>query len=110
MTVTQTAYGKVRGAEIADGILAWRGIPYAAPPAGELRLRPPQPPQPWSGTSAGLGDGTRSLQPDLAWVSRGPPRPPMAEDCLYLNVTAPAGPVPAGTVPAGGRPGLLWVP
>ena len=44
MTVTQTAYGKVRGAEIADGILAWRGIPYAAPPTGELRLRPPQPP------------------------------------------------------------------
>ena len=58
MTVTQTAYGKVRGAEIADGILAWRGIPYAAPPTGELRLRPPRPPEPWGGTRDALGYGT----------------------------------------------------
>ncbi len=104
MTVTQTAYGKVRGAEIADGILAWRGIPYAAPPTGELRLRPPRPPEPWGGTRDALGYGNRSLQPDLARVSPGPPQPPVAEDCLYLNVTAPAGPAPAG-----GRPVLLWI-
>jgi para-nitrobenzyl esterase len=106
MTVTRTAYGKVRGAEIADGILAWRGIPYAAPPAGELRLRPPQPPQPWSGTRDALAYGNRSLQPDLAEVTVGPPQPPMAEDCLYLNVTAPAAAVPPGP---GGRPVLLWI-
>jgi para-nitrobenzyl esterase len=73
MTVTQTAYGKVRGAEIADGILAWRGIPYAAPPTGELRLRPPRPPEPWSGTRDALEYGNRSLQPDPATVSAGPP-------------------------------------
>ena len=104
MTVTQTAYGKVRGAEIADGVLAWRGIPYAAPPVGELRLRPPRPPQAWSGIRDALGYGNRSLQPDLATVSPGPPQPPAAEDCLYLNVTAPA-----GAAPAGGRPVLLWI-
>lgn len=104
MTVTQIAHGKVRGAEIADGILAWRGIPYAAPPVGELRLRPPQPPQAWTGTRDALEHGNRSLQPDLAEVSPGPPLPRMDEDCLYLNVTAPAG---AG--PAGGRPVLLWI-
>ncbi len=114
MTVTQTAYGKVRGAEIADGVLAWRGIPYAAPPTGELRLRPPRPPEPWSGTRDALGYGNRSLQPDLATVSSGPPQPPMAEDCLYLNVTAPAGAVSTGAVStgavsAGGRPVLLWI-
>jgi para-nitrobenzyl esterase len=109
MTVTQTGYGKVRGAEIADGILAWRGIPYAAPPAGELRLRPPRPPQPWSGTRDALGYGSRSLQPDLATVTPGPPLPPMAEDCLYLNVTAPAGAGPSGAGPAPGRPVLLWI-
>jgi para-nitrobenzyl esterase len=102
MTVTQTAVGKVRGAEIADGILAWRGIPYAAPPVGELRLRPPQPPQPWSGARDALGYGNRSLQQDLATVSPGAPQPPMAEDCLYLNVTAPAG-------AATGRPVLVWI-
>ena len=106
MTVTQTAYGKVRGAEIADGVLAWRGIPYAAPPAGELRLRPPRPPEPWDGIRDALEHGNRSLQPDLETVSPGPPQPPMAEDCLYLNVTAPAGPAPAG---AAGRPVLVWI-
>jgi para-nitrobenzyl esterase len=104
MTVTQTAHGQVRGAEIADGILGWRGIPYAAPPVGELRLRPPQPPPAWSGIRDALGDGNRSLQPDLATVAPGPPRPPMSEDCLYLNVTAPA-----GAAAAGGRPVLLWI-
>ena len=51
--VAETAYGKVRGAEIADGVLAWRGSPYAAPPVGESRLRPPRPPEPWPG---GRGD------------------------------------------------------
>ena len=45
MSIVETAYGKVRGTEIADGVLSWRGIPYAAPPVGELRLRPPSPPQ-----------------------------------------------------------------
>ena len=39
MTVAETQYGKVRGAEIADGVLAWRGIPYARPPIGALRFR-----------------------------------------------------------------------
>jgi para-nitrobenzyl esterase len=96
--VTETAYGKVRGAEIADGILGWRGIPYAAPPVGESRLRPPRPPEPWPGIRDALGYGNRSLQPEpLA----NPEAPPMAEDCLYLNVTAPAGAV--------GRPVLFWI-
>src|SRR5580693_9542666 len=106
MTLAETAYGQLRGTEIADGIIAWRGVPYARPPAGELRLRPPQPPQPWSGTRDALAYGNRSLQPDLAEVTVGPPQPPMAEDCLYLNVTAPAGAVPPGP---GGRPVLLWI-
>jgi para-nitrobenzyl esterase len=99
MTVAETRYGKVRGTEIADGVLAWRGIPYAKPPVGDLRFRPPTAPEPWGGTRDALGYGNRSLQPEL-----GPPdpqAPPMAEDCLYLNVTAPAG----GT----GRPVLFWL-
>src|SRR5450756_1207319 len=49
MTVVETADGRLRGAEIADGVLAWRGIPYAWPPVEELRLRPPEPPAPWYG-------------------------------------------------------------
>ena len=71
MTVVETAYGKVRGAEIADGVLAWRGVPYAAPPVGELRLRPPAPPPPWAGVRDALAYGNRSLQPDLVEAPRG---------------------------------------
>jgi para-nitrobenzyl esterase len=96
--VAETAYGKVRGAEIADGVLAWRGIPYAAPPVGESRLRPPRPPEPWPGIRDALEYGNRSLQPE-PFANHA--APPMAEDCLYLNVTAPAG--------AADRPVLFWI-
>jgi para-nitrobenzyl esterase len=105
MAVVETAYGKVLGTEIADGVLAWRGIPYAAPPVGELRLRPPAPPQAWSGVREALAYGNRSLQPDLADAPQVP-LPPMDEDCLYLNVTAPAGALAPG---AASRPVLLWI-
>ena len=99
MTVAETRYGKVRGAEIADGVLAWRGIPYARPPIGALRFRPPEPPQPWGGVRDALEYGNRSPQGAL-----GPPAPdapPTDEDCLYLNVTAPTG--------LSGRPVLFWL-
>src|SRR5580693_6699026 len=98
MTLAETAYGQLRGAEIADGIIAWRGVPYARPPVGELRLRPPQPPEPWSGIRDAATCGDRSLQPEPV---PDPSLPPVSEDCLYLNVTAPAG--------AAGRPVLLWI-
>src|SRR6185437_410684 len=105
VTVAETAYGKVRGAEIADGVLAWRGIAYAAPPVGALRLRPPAPPPPWAGIRDALAYGNRSLQPDP--VARPPqPLPPADEDCLYLNVTAPAAALAPGAAP---RPVLFWI-
>jgi para-nitrobenzyl esterase len=105
MTVVETAYGKLRGTEIADGVLSWRGVPYAAPPVGELRLRPPVPPRAWAGIRDALAHGNRSLQPDPLAAPREP-LPPMAEDCLYLNVTAPAGALSPGSA---GRPVLLWI-
>jgi len=101
MTIAQTAYGKVRGTEIADGVYAWRGIPYARPPVGDLRLRPPVPPVPWPGTRDATGYGFRSLQPPEQFPEPGAAPPPFDEDCLYLNVTAPAG--------AADRPVLFWV-
>src|ERR1700761_6605105 len=100
MTLAETAYRQLRGTEIADGIIAWRGVPYARPPVGELRLRPPQPPEPWRGVRETTEHGNRSLQPDpVPDLLAGPGLPPVSEDCLYLNVTAPAG--------AAGRPVLF---
>jgi para-nitrobenzyl esterase len=101
MTIAVTAYGQLRGAEIADGVLCWRGIPFAAPPVGELRLRPPEPPAAWAGVRDALAYGHRALQPEPV---PEPGMPPMSEDCLYLNVTAPAGPAPGA-----GRPVLMWI-
>lgn len=98
MTIAETAYGKVRGVEIADGVVAWRGIPYAQPPTGPLRLRPPVPPEPWPGVRDAAAYGNRALQPPTELPRPGPP---FDEDCLYLNVTAPAG--------AHGRPVLFWI-
>ena len=94
--VAETAHGMLRGIEIADGVIGWRGVPYARPPLGELRLRPPQPPESWSGVRDVAEYGNRSLQPEP-----DPHLPPTSEDCLYLNVTAPAGAVT--------RPVLFWI-
>jgi para-nitrobenzyl esterase len=95
LTVETTA-GKVRGTEIDDGILAWRGIPYAAPPERELRLRLPQPAAPWTDVRDATAFAAPALQPErmdarFGVAALGPKLPPPSEDCLYLNVTAPAG-------------------
>ena len=47
--LVKTRHGEVRGSA-ADGINIFKGIPFAAPPFGANRLRPPQPVEPWSGT------------------------------------------------------------
>ena len=98
MNVVETSYGKVRGAEIADGVITWLGIPYARPPLADARLRPPQPPQPWTGVRDAAEYGDRSPQPE---PFPEPGAPPASEDCLYLNVTAAAG--------AKRRPVLFWI-
>ncbi len=61
------------------------GVPYAAPPVGDLRWRPPQPPAPWSGVRAATAFASQCPQIADGGTITG------AEDCLYLNVWAPAG-------------------
>ncbi len=67
----------------------FRGIPFAAPPVGELRWKPPQPVEDWTGMRKADEFGPRCEQPsifaDMVFRSRG-----MSEDCLYLNVWTPA--------------------
>src|SRR5690242_19290480 len=53
--------GTIQGA-VGDGVLRFKGIPYAAPPVGDLRWRPPQPVKPWSGVLRARAFGPDCLQ------------------------------------------------
>ncbi|MCC9145305.1 MULTISPECIES: carboxylesterase/lipase family protein [unclassified Arthrobacter] len=86
--VVETTDGPVRGI-VVDGVRAWRGIPYAAPPTGALRLRLPQPVHPWTDERDASRYGPVPPQ-EGALPSVGAGRKaPMDEDCLTINVTAP---------------------
>lgn len=92
-----TASGTLVGRRI-ENTMAFLGIPYAAPPVGALRWRPPAPPAAWSGERPALAFG--SACPQLhGEVIEG------SEDCLFLNVWAPATP-PA---PGESRPVMVFV-
>ncbi|HEX4197105.1 MAG TPA: carboxylesterase family protein [Caulobacteraceae bacterium] len=85
--------GVLRG-RVADGVAAFKGIPYAAAPVGPLRWRPPQPVSAWSGERDATDYSNDCLQNKLsaAWFPSDwlLPTRPTSEDCLYLNVWAPA--------------------
>lgn len=76
--------GLISGA--GDDVICFKGIPYAAPPIGDLRWRPPQPPAPWSGVRAAVDFGADPLQATTPRTRAGR----MDEDCLTLNVWTPA--------------------
>jgi para-nitrobenzyl esterase len=80
--------GRLKGT-VAGSVVSFKGIPYAAPPVGDLRWRAPQPVKTWSGVRAAAGFGADCMQlpfpGDAAPLGVTP-----AEDCLYANVWAPA--------------------
>jgi para-nitrobenzyl esterase len=84
-----TANGMVEGTIEESGIRAFKGVPFAAPPVGELRWREPQPVESWEGVRQAKQFGPRAMQlavfGDMGFRSNG-----MSEDCLYLNVWTPA--------------------
>jgi len=86
-TVVSVPGGKVAGVN-ERGVTSWKGIPFAAPPVGELRWRAPQPAAPWSGILKADAYGHDCMQKpfpsDAAPLGTAP-----AEDCLYLNVWKP---------------------
>lgn len=87
---TRTAQGPVAGT-VEGGLRVFRGIPYALPPVGERRWRPPASPAAWDGTLDARAFGPDCMQPpypaDSVYFE---PARPMSEDCLTLNVWAPA--------------------
>ncbi|MEU3643105.1 carboxylesterase family protein [Lentzea sp. NPDC034063] len=83
--VVRTGYGAVKG-EASGGTRVFEGIPYAAPPEKDLRWRDPRPPAKWNGVRDAVEPG-----PACAQLPGELPQGSDSEDCLYLNVTAPAG-------------------
>lgn len=80
--------GAVRGTS-ADGVVSFKGIPFAQPPVGDLRWRPPQPVKRWSGERDAKSYGADCMQ-DPFPGDAAPLGVPPAEDCLYMNVWRPA--------------------
>jgi para-nitrobenzyl esterase len=85
----QVVDGVLEGVVSADDqVRTFKGIPYAAPPTGPLRWKPPQPVQPWTGVRQAVDFGPRPMQgrifDDMVFHDDGP-----GEDCLYLNIWMP---------------------
>lgn len=77
-TLTGTRFGPQKD-------VAFLGVPYAAPPVGDLRWKPPQPEQPWTGTREATQFASPCPQLPAGWL----PYIPGKEDCLYLNIWTP---------------------
>jgi para-nitrobenzyl esterase len=102
MTIAATRSGKVEGTE-QDGVLVFRGIPFAAPPVGPRRFLPPIREDAWDGVRDATKFGADSAQADTP-IARmlGSNAAHSSEDSLYLNVWTPA-------CDDGARPVMVWV-
>lgn len=98
--VTGIDAGQLRGTRV-DGVLAFRGIPYARPPVGDLRWRAPQPAVAWEGARDATDYGPGCAQPRTAMYSL--PLDDFSEDCLTLNVWTP------DLRPAQQMPVMVWI-
>jgi para-nitrobenzyl esterase len=100
----KVAEGEVQGKTINKGkVRSFLGLPYAAPPVGDLRWRSPQPPAKWSGIRDATHYGARCYQGqiygDMIFQDSGP-----SEDCLYLNVFTPADATDTSKLPV-----MFWI-
>jgi carboxylesterase type B len=103
-SIVETRDGRLRG-HCSDGISAFKGVRFAAPPFGANRLRPPQPVEPWDGVRDALTFGPKSPQvaypPGIADAI--PELVGPGEDCLTLNIWTPDTGAP-------GLPVMVWIP
>ena len=92
--IVETQDGKLEGAINEDGtVVAFKGIPYAAPPVGDLRWKEPQPPVPWEGIRDASGFCASCMQnrvfshlPNGPWTEEFMVQDSVREDCLFLNI------------------------
>ena len=96
----ETTDGPIQGF-YRDGVAEFLGIPYAAPPIGDLRWRPPQPPEHWSDSLLTINFGNSCVQNQSGKFAH----PSITEDCLYLNVYAPQNYAEKPEA----RPVLVWI-
>ena len=97
--IVNTGSGAVRGLHTGD-VAAFLGVPYAAPPVGDLRWRPPRPARSWQGTRDCFSYGPSCPQGSTP-VAALPDS--QSEDCLYLNIWSP------GLSPRARRPVMVWI-
>jgi para-nitrobenzyl esterase len=103
----KTTHGTLEGIDLS-GVSVFKGIPFAAPPVGDLRWKAPQPLQPWTGVRQCKTFGPSPMQnspvPFSMWSAEFLiPKEPISEDCLYLNVWSGA------RSNAEKRPVLVWI-
>ena len=103
--VVRVDSGELQGV-VEDGVVSYKGIPFAAPPVGDLRWRPPQPAARWTGVRQATEFGADCMQGRF-----GPPPAPGApptrapsEDCLYLNVWRPSSAAAGAKLPV-----MVWI-
>ncbi len=88
----KTSDGKISGVTLASGVRTFKGIPFAAPPTGNLRWKAPQPPEPWKNVLKADKFSNVCVQPSAPKRVPNnvavdlPDSPKASEDCLYLNV------------------------
>ena len=104
-----TATGRVAGVTLPSGVRAFKGIPFGAPPVGDLRWKEPQPPARWEGVRRADQFGNVCVQPSQPNRSPSnvtvdlPDSPKTSEDCLYLNVWTSA------NRPGDRHPVMVWI-
>jgi para-nitrobenzyl esterase len=103
--VVRVDSGELQGV-VNDGVVSYKGIPFAAPPVGDLRWRPPQPAARWTGVRQATEFGADCMQGRFGPppASGAPPGPTSSEDCLYLNIWRPASAASGAKLPV-----MVWI-
>ncbi len=110
--VVRTTAGWIKGTSNTDSsVYIYRGVPFAAPPVGDLRWKEPQPHAPWTDTLPTISFGASPIQnnpvPFMMWTQEFiTPAKPLSEDCLFLNVWTP---VAAHAADSSKLPVLVWI-